>query len=137
MAFAPIPTKVLLSPPNPCKIVLKNGVVFSLGARKGGKHLTRLKKSPLGQGGVRRKLFYEIPTDQAGTVSNSPSTNSEKNVQKVIAYASRTLGKKPEKIIPPQKGNGLAIVFSTNKFRPYKFGKNFSVVTAIIPCAGS
>ncbi|GFW09419.1 transposon Ty3-I Gag-Pol polyprotein [Trichonephila clavipes] len=58
----------------------------------------------------------------------------QNNVEKVIAYASRTLTKSRKELLfmtITTERECLAIVatWATNKFRPYIFGKHFTVVT--------
>ncbi|GFV10580.1 transposon Ty3-I Gag-Pol polyprotein [Trichonephila clavipes] len=69
----------------------------------------------------------EIHTDASGYGIGAVLVQIQNNVEKVIAYASRTLTK-PKKLFHHER-ECLAIVWATNKFRPYIFGKHFTVVT--------
>ncbi|GFS63498.1 retrovirus-related Pol polyprotein from transposon 17.6 [Trichonephila clavipes] len=70
----------------------------------------------------------EIHTDARGCGIGSVLVQIQNNVEKVIAYTSRTLTK-AEKNFSTTERECLAIVWATNKFRPYIFGKHFTVVT--------
>ncbi|GFW66078.1 retrovirus-related Pol polyprotein from transposon 412 [Trichonephila clavipes] len=83
-----------------------------------------LKLNSKNIGDVRRKASTEIHTERFGAVL----VQIQNNVEKVIAYASRTLTK-AEKSYSTTERECLAIVWATNKFRPYIFGKHFTVVT--------
>ncbi|GFU78008.1 transposon Ty3-I Gag-Pol polyprotein [Trichonephila clavipes] len=72
----------------------------------------------------RRFLKKVLFTDASGYGIGAVLVQIQNNVEKVIAYASRTLTK-AEKNYSTTERECLAIVWATNKFRPYIFGKHF------------
>ncbi|GFV11634.1 retrovirus-related Pol polyprotein from transposon 297 [Trichonephila clavipes] len=77
-------------------------------------------------GCTTKELLQKSILMQAGTVSGAVLVQIQNNVEKVIAYASRTLTK-AEKIIPPQKGNVLP-----SYGLPTNFGRTYSENTLLL-----
>ncbi|GFU69913.1 transposon Ty3-I Gag-Pol polyprotein [Trichonephila clavipes] len=99
--------------------LLKSGVGFHWGPEE-VEAFNSLKKALTSDpvlGMYDERASTEIHTDASGYGIGAVIVQIQNNVEKVIAYASRTLTK-PKRIIPPQKGECLAIVWATNKFRP-------------------
>ncbi|GFV64436.1 retrovirus-related Pol polyprotein from transposon 17.6 [Trichonephila clavipes] len=121
--------------PDPDKIkapLLKSGVEFHWGPEEvealyslKQKHLLRIH-TVLGM--YDERASTEIHTDASGYGIGAVLVQIQNNVEKVIAYASRTLIK-AEKIYSTTERECLAIVWAANKFRPYIFRKHFTVVT--------
>ncbi|GFV40676.1 retrovirus-related Pol polyprotein from transposon 297 [Trichonephila clavipes] len=114
----------------PLQSLLKSGVEFHWGPEE-VEAFNSLKKAltsdPVLGMYDEKELLQKSILMQAGTVSGY-LVQIQNNVEKVIAYASRTLTK-AEKNYSTTERECLAIVWATNKFRPYIFGKHFTVVT--------
>ncbi|GFX68290.1 hypothetical protein TNCV_2816651 [Trichonephila clavipes] len=114
----------------PLQSLLKSGVEFHWGPEE-VEAFNSLKKAltldPV-LGMYDERASTEIHTDASGYGIGAVLVQIQNNVEKVIAYASRTLTK-AEKNYSTTERECLAIVWATNKFRPYIFGKHFTVVT--------
>ncbi|GFX71228.1 hypothetical protein TNCV_3409981 [Trichonephila clavipes] len=114
----------------PLQSLLKSGVEFHWGPEE-VEAFNSLKKALTSDpvlGLYEERASTEIRTDASGYGIGAVLVQIQNNVEKVIAYASRTLTK-AEKNYSTTERECLAIVWATNKFRPYIFGKHFTVVT--------
>ncbi|GFS96184.1 transposon Tf2-9 polyprotein [Trichonephila clavipes] len=114
----------------PLQSLLKSGVEFHWGPEE-VEAFNSLKKALTSDpvlGMYDERASTEIHTDASGYGIGAVLVQIQNNVEKVIAYASRTLTK-AEKYYSTTERECLAIVWATNKFRPYIFGKHFTVVT--------
>ncbi|GFU46933.1 retrovirus-related Pol polyprotein from transposon 17.6 [Trichonephila clavipes] len=115
----------------PLQSLLKSGVEFHWGPEE-VEAFNSLKKALTSRdpvlGMYDERASTEIHTDASGYGIGAVLVQIQNNVEKVIAYASRTLTK-AEKNYSTTERECLAIVWATNKFRPYIFGKHFTVVT--------
>ncbi|GFX83267.1 hypothetical protein TNCV_4988611 [Trichonephila clavipes] len=114
----------------PLQSLLKSGVEFHWGPEE-VEAFNSLKKALTSApvlGMYDERASTEIHTDASGYGIGAVLVQIQNNVEKVIAYASRTLTK-AEKNYSTTERECLAIVWATNKFRPYIFGKHFTVVT--------
>ncbi|GFW58334.1 retrovirus-related Pol polyprotein from transposon 297 [Trichonephila clavipes] len=110
--------------------LLKSGVEFHWGPEE-VEAFHSLKKALTSDpvlGMYDESASREIHTDASGYGIGAVLVQIQNNVEKVIAYTSRTLTK-AEKNYSTTERECLAIVWATNKFRPYIFGKHFTVVT--------
>ncbi|GFT01112.1 transposon Ty3-I Gag-Pol polyprotein [Trichonephila clavipes] len=121
--------------------LLKSGVEFHWGPEEVEAFIS-LKKALTSDpvlGMYDERASTEIHTDASGYGIGAVLVQIQNNVEKVIAYASRTLTK-AERIIPPQR-ECLAIVWATNKFRPGRGNGNirqiFSSHDEYEPCDGT
>ncbi|GFX16596.1 transposon Tf2-11 polyprotein [Trichonephila clavipes] len=124
-----LPKKFLLSR-RTLQSLLKSGVEFHWGPEE-VEAFHSLKKALTSDpvlGMYDERASTEIHTDASGYGIGAVLVQIQNNVEKVIAYASRTLTK-AEKNYSTTERECLAIVWATNKFRPYIFGKHFTVVT--------
>ncbi|GFV13248.1 transposon Tf2-9 polyprotein [Trichonephila clavipes] len=114
----------------PLQSLLKSGVEFHWGPEE-VEAFNSLKKALTSDpvlGMYDERASTEIHTDASVYGIGAVLVQIQNNVEKVIAYASRTLTK-AEKNYSTTERECLAIVWATNKFRPYIFGKHFTVVT--------
>ncbi|GFS56381.1 retrovirus-related Pol polyprotein from transposon 17.6 [Trichonephila clavipes] len=114
----------------PLQSLLKSGVEFYWGPEE-VEAFHSLKKALTSDpvlGMYDERASTEIHTDASGYGIGAVLVQIQNNVEKVIAYASRTLTK-AEKNYSTTERECLAIVWATNKFWPYIFGKHFTVVT--------
>ncbi|GFV84429.1 hypothetical protein TNCV_5006931 [Trichonephila clavipes] len=114
----------------PLQSLLKSGVEFHWGPEE-VEAFNSLKKALTSDpvlGMYDERASTEIHTDASGYGIGAVLVQIQNNVEKCIAYASRTLTK-AEKNYSTTERECLAIVWATNKFRPYIFGKHFTVVT--------
>ncbi|GFU94789.1 retrovirus-related Pol polyprotein from transposon 17.6 [Trichonephila clavipes] len=115
----------------PLQSLLKSGVEFHWGPEE-VEAFNSLKKALTSDpvlGMYDERASTEIHTDASGYGIGAVLVQIQNNVEKVIAYASRTLTK-AEKNYSTTERECLAIVWATNKFRPYIFGKHFTVVSS-------
>ncbi|GFT66373.1 transposon Tf2-6 polyprotein [Trichonephila clavipes] len=114
----------------PLQSLLKSGVEFHWGPEE-VEAFHSLKKALTSDpvlGMYDERASTEIHTGASGYGIGAVLVQIQNNVEKVIANASRTLTK-AEKNYSTTERECLAIVWATNKFRPYIFGKHFTVVT--------
>ncbi|GFV53604.1 retrovirus-related Pol polyprotein from transposon opus [Trichonephila clavipes] len=102
----------------PLQSLLKSGVEFHWGPEE-VEAFNSLKKALTSDpvlGMYDERASTEIHTDASGYGIGAVLVQIQNNVEKVIAYASRTLTKKPKRIIPPQKGNVLPSIVTPTLF---------------------
>ncbi|GFS47974.1 hypothetical protein TNCV_3599291 [Trichonephila clavipes] len=112
----------------PLQSLLKSGVEFHWGPEE-VEAFNSLKKSTTSDpvlGMYDERASTEIHTDASGYGIGAVLVQIQNNVEKVIAYASRTLTK-PKRIIPPQKGNVLP-----SYGLPTNFGRTYSENTLLL-----
>ncbi|GFY02759.1 retrovirus-related Pol polyprotein from transposon 17.6 [Trichonephila clavipes] len=108
----------------PLQSLLKSGVEFHWGPEE-VEAFHSLKKALTSDpvlGMYDERASTEIHTDASGYGIGAVLVQIQNNVEKVIAYASRTL-KKAEKNYSTTERECLAIVWATNKFRPDPSGR--------------
>ncbi|GFW25033.1 transposon Ty3-I Gag-Pol polyprotein [Trichonephila clavipes] len=112
----------------PLQSLLKSGVEFHWGPEE-VEAFNSLKKALTSDpvlGMYDERASTEIHTDASGYGIGAVLVQIQNNVEKVIAYASRTLTK-AERIIPPQKGNVLP-----SYGLPTNFGRTYSENTLLL-----
>ncbi|GFS60062.1 transposon Ty3-I Gag-Pol polyprotein [Trichonephila clavipes] len=113
----------------PLQSLLKSGVEFHWGPEE-VEAFNSLKKALTSDpvlGMYDERASTEIHTDASGYGIGAVLVQIQNNVEKVIAYASRTLTKAEKRIIPPQKGNVLP-----SYGLPTNFGRTFSENTLLL-----
>ncbi|GFU81375.1 retrovirus-related Pol polyprotein from transposon opus [Trichonephila clavipes] len=126
----------------PLQSLLKSGVEFHWGPEE-VEAFNSLKKALTSDpvlGMYDERASTEIHTDASGYGIGAVLVQIQNNVEKVIAYASRTLTK-AEKNYSTTERKCLAIVWATNKFRPGRGNGNtrqiFSSHDEYEPCDGT